>query len=448
MGNRNLSISHSKGSRYFLQQPSIIMTAIILHTGSAFTPPPSSLRLSFQPLSLVSLKTSGKNKRHTPSSLVRSKVDGIESRVHDEDDDDTEVTFTIVQDLLLSDTGTEAHALEVFSRYAAKGFYEGQKYVNSPESFYEVLKSLDIEATLDDAEIVFRYLNTAGDGRLTFNNDFYSSVSFNYLINNYFLFIIPSVFLIWLRCMFLFPIFENFILFIDSLSMESCLSWYMAAYDASTEVADSFQSLIIGRRSVDAFDETKVNDDVLRRAVQCAVAAPNRSCSEPWKFISLGPETISKIAALKEKLLSSTVIENESITDEALKNNNIAEAFYEDWTKIAPGWCVVTCARSTSDNVGDKYEINPLSSVDPEDFKSVSCAIQNFMLSMWSEGIGTKWTTGPLQKTKEFAKLCDVDTAKEMVVGIIWYGYATGGSKYADPRRRRLSVDDVLSQLP
>lgn len=398
MGNRNLSISHSKGSRYFLQQPSIIMTAIILHTGSAFTPPPSSLRLSFQPLSLVSLKTSGKNKRHTPSSLVRSKVDGIESRVHDEDDDDTEVTFTIVQDLLLSDTGTEAHALEVFSRYAAKGFYEGQKYVNSPESFYEVLKSLDIEATLDDAEIVFRYLNTAGDGRLTFNNDFHS--------------------------------------------------WYMAAYDASTEVADSFQSLIIGRRSVDAFDETKVNDDVLRRAVQCAVAAPNRSCSEPWKFISLGPETISKIAALKEKLLSSTVIENESITDEALKNNNIAEAFYEDWTKIAPGWCVVTCARSTSDNVGDKYEINPLSSVDPEDFKSVSCAIQNFMLSMWSEGIGTKWTTGPLQKTKEFAKLCDVDTAKEMVVGIIWYGYATGGSKYADPRRRRLSVDDVLSQLP
>jgi nitroreductase len=118
-----------------------------------------------------------------------------------------------------------------------------------------------------------------------------------------------------------------------------------------------------------------------------------------------------------------------------------------DWTKIAPGWCVVT-AKIRSNDDENSSDIALPSMVDQEDYKSVCCAIQNFMLSMWSEGIGTKWTTGPVQKTKEFADLCGADHDKVRVVGIIWYGYAAGGAKYADPRRRLLSVEDVLTTLP
>jgi hypothetical protein len=70
------------------------------------------------------------------------------------------------------------------------------------------------------------------------------------------------------------------------------------------------------------------------------------------------------------------------------------------------------------------------------------------MLSMWSENVGTKWTSGPVQKTQEFADLCGVDLTKERVVGCIWYGFATGGTKYADPKRRKKGVEDVLSSLP
>ena len=67
---------------------------------------------------------------------------------------------------------------------------------------------------------------------------------------------------------------------------------------------------------------------------------------------------------------------------------------------------------------------------------------------MWSEGVGTKWTSGPVQKTFEFAALCGVDTETERVVGCIWFGYSTGGAKYADPRRRKKTVADVLTHLP
>lgn len=240
----------------------------------------------------------------------------------------------------------------------------------------------------------------------------------------------------------------------------------MGAYDAASEVADSFQSLIVGRRSIDAFDTTKVDEEVVNRAVQCAIAAPNRSCTEPWRFICIGSKTVTKFAALKTQLSQNDTTQNQSFT----KNFNLYD---RDWTQVAPGWCVVTTKlRSSSslskdenenknDSVGadvidDDININNNNNnddilstkVDPEDYKSVCCAIQNFMLSMWSEGIGTKWAAGPVQKTQEFADLCGIDLNNECVVGIIWYGYASGGAKYADPRRRRLSVEDVLSHLP
>ena len=63
-------------------------------------------------------------------------------------------------------------------------------------------------------------------------------------------------------------------------------------------------------------------------------------------------------------------------------------------------------------------------------------------------GIGTKWTSGPVQKTQAFADLCGVDTSQERVVGCIWYGFAKEGLVNADPKRRQKGVDDVLTTLP
>jgi len=67
---------------------------------------------------------------------------------------------------------------------------------------------------------------------------------------------------------------------------------------------------------------------------------------------------------------------------------------------------------------------------------------------LWSDGIGSKWTSGPVQRTKEFAEICGVDTNIEKVVGVIWYGFAQGGLVSADPKRRKKGVDEVLSNLP
>lgn len=274
---------------------------------------------------------------------------------------------------------TEPHALEVFRRHASEGEYEGQKFISDSSALYHILQSLDIDATEEDASIVFRYLDSDGDGRLVFDDEF--------------------------------------------------LPWYLEAVGAASSVAASFQSLLIGRRTVEAFDETPVDDTVLERAVQCAIAAPNRSGSEPWRFVKVGPKTVEKLAAL-----------NAQRTQDDADEGKFTK--YTDWNSVAPGWCVVTT------KISDIEDSAAAAVVEQEDYKSVCCSIQNFMLSMWSDGIGTKWTTGPVQKTPEFAELCGIDGSKERVVGTIWYGYATGGTKYADPKRRKLEVDDVLGYLP
>ncbi|VEU36666.1 unnamed protein product [Pseudo-nitzschia multistriata] len=277
---------------------------------------------------------------------------------------------------------TRAHALEVFGRFASRE-HGGQKFVADDGALYHILRGLDIEASEEDAAIVFRYLDSDGDGRLEFEDEF--------------------------------------------------LPWYLEAVGAATGVSAGFRSLLVGRRTVEAFDETPVDDAVLERAVQCAIAAPNRSGSEPWRFRKVGRETVRKLAALHKA-----------------RDGSSESTGYTDWESVAPGWCVVTRTVSAAcgEKDGHETESGGLRSEAQQDFKSVCCSIQNFMLSMWSEGIGTKWTTGPLQTTTEFATICGIDTELEAVVGIIWYGYATGGTRYADPKRRKLGVGDVLGYLP
>jgi nitroreductase len=226
-----------------------------------------------------------------------------------------------------------------------------------------MMRVLEIEATDEEAEALFAYLDENADGEI---------------------------------------------------GVEEFLPWYTAAANSASDVARGFQSMLVGRRTVEQFDETPVNDDVLRRAIECAIAAPNRSCSEPWRFIKVGPETVQQFVELK-------ATKKNMETDEGTSS-------VFDWTRI-PGWCVVTSKLTPDDP-----------EVELEDFRSTSCAVQNFMLSMWSEGIGTKWTSGPVQKTKEFADICGIDTANERVVGCIWYGFTSLAK--ADPKRRKKGVSE------
>jgi len=234
-----------------------------------------------------------------------------------------------------------------------------------------MLLNLDIDATEEESAALFKYLDVDGSGCISFYEEF--------------------------------------------------LPWYDDVALTSQSSAESFQETILSRRTVHEFDDTPVDDGVIKRAIECAIAAPNRLLTEPWRFIQLGPKTISKVEELQK----------------ASKNVGDAnEGAFVKFTNI-PGWLVVTTKVSPGNALQEQ-----------EDMKSVCCAVQNLMLSLWSEGIGSKWTFGPVQRTDKFAEICGVDTKKEKVAGVIWYGFASGGLKNVDVKCRKLGVDDVLKYLP
>ena len=237
---------------------------------------------------------------------------------------------------------------------------------------YSMLQTLDIQATEEESEALFKYLDTDESGLVT---------------------------------------------------LDEFLPWYAEAVDAVQQMGMTFQQLVKSRRTVHRFDATEVDDGVLRRAIECAIAAPNRSGTEPWRFIKLGKQTIAKLVELRGNIEGSG-------------------GSFVSWTRV-PHWIVVTYPRKKP-NSGPDGNMQ-----QREDFKSVCCAVQNFMLSMWSEGIGTKWTDGPIQRTDEFAKLCGVDLEKEKVAGVIWYGFAKGGlSRGVQAKYRKKGVEEVLDILP
>lgn len=308
---------------------------------------------AFQPWTVLE-----RNRRHRFPSRIENK--------HRLKSTSSSSNGSVPSQLLTTAEQEHARAQRVFTSFDRDG-----SGTICAQELTEMLRVLEIQATEEEAQALFQYLDTDRDG---------------------------------------------------VIGIEEFLPWYNEAAQSANQVAASFQSLLIGRRTVDHFDETPVNDDVLRRAVECAIAAPNRSMSEPWRFIQLGPQTVQDLVQLKRKLHKNME------TDDG-------QSSIVDWTRI-PGWCVVTTKKSP-----DQPD------VELEDYRSTACAIQNFMLSMWSEGIGTKWTSGPVQKTVEFAELCGIDAAQEKVVGCIWFGFPTGGLVAADPKRRKNTVDDVLSRL-
>ena len=141
-------------------------------------------------------------------------------------------TPTLVQNgphLQMSTTASSAemaHAREVFSAFDA----DGSGTIGSQE-LGDMLSALDIDASDEETAALFRYLDADGTGGVSFEQ------------------------------------FEP---------------WYSEAADAAKQSAEVFQSIITSRRTVDSFDKTEVDQAVIRRAIECAIAAPVSTC---WHFV-------------------------------------------------------------------------------------------------------------------------------------------------------------------
>jgi len=186
------------------------------------------------------------------------------------------------------------------------------------------------------------------------------------------------------------------------------------------DIADSqgVDALIRSRRTISVFKPEMPPQEILLNALDAAIWAPNHRKTEPWRFTRLGPQTVRQIVELQYRLVA------------AKKGPDEAEKKRRQWS-VVPGWLLVTCLRAT-----DPLQME-------EDYAACCCAIQNLSLSLWDQGIGTKWSTGDVTRDPEFAQLAGFDSDIERVVGLIWYGYPA-----AVPQQSRRPLSEVLRELP
>jgi hypothetical protein len=65
------------------------------------------------------------------------------------------------------------------------------------------------------------------------------------------------------------------------------------------------------------------------------------------------------------------------------------------------------------------------------------------MLYLWLQGIGVKWTTGSVTRQQRFYELLGIESQKESVVGLFWYG-----APKAIPTQKRRPVEDIVAERP
>ncbi|WP_437205014.1 nitroreductase family protein [Planctomicrobium sp. SH664] len=172
------------------------------------------------------------------------------------------------------------------------------------------------------------------------------------------------------------------------------------------------------RRTINDFKPDVPPRELVLQAIEVARWAPNHKMTEPWRFHLLGPETAHTVVEL-----NTTLIAEKSGIEVAVKKR-------DRWAHV-PGWLAVSVLRAA----------DPVR--ETENYAAVSCAIQNLSLFLWSQGIGSKWSTGPVTRHPDFYRLLGIDPAQEQVAGLIWYGYPS-----FIPEMRRQSVSEITKEHP
>lgn len=161
---------------------------------------------------------------------------------------------------------------------------------------------------------------------------------------------------------------------------------------------NDIQALIQARRTIHDYTTEPLPQGALERALEAARFAPNHKLTNPWRFTIFGEQARQRIAQLGVQLKCP----------DRPAEDPLAQKVYNKFSKPA-----------------ELLLISQVLDPDPgranEDYAAIACAIQNMSLSLWAEGVGTKWSTGGITRHEEVLSLAQLP-ANERSVGFLWVG--------------------------
>ena len=156
------------------------------------------------------------------------------------------------------------------------------------------------------------------------------------------------------------------------------------------------------RRTIHVFSKKKVSKAIIERSIIAANQAPCHKMTFPWRFTSLG---MNKRELLCQLMYSLKFGDN---TIDEFNYKKIKDKF------LNPSHLLVATQLCTED------QIQKL-----EDYAACACAIQNLSLSLVSDGVGYKWSTGKITTNPNTYQIAEIDSTEEEIIGFIWIGYGT-----------------------
>ena len=182
--------------------------------------------------------------------------------------------------------------------------------------------------------------------------------------------------------------------------------------------SEFFQGILNSRLTIHDFKPKPVPKNILDEALKSFMATPNHFLTKPWRIYVLGSRAKEKVIDLN----TATVL--------AEKGEKAAQIKKTRWTTV-PCWVLVNCLLNH-----DKIRFQ-------EDYASCACGIQNMMLSLWSNGYGSKWTTGQVTRHRQFSRIIGFDFKTESVVGLLWCGLPN-----SVPREKKRDSSTNVTWLP
>lgn len=160
----------------------------------------------------------------------------------------------------------------------------------------------------------------------------------------------------------------------------------------------AFERVVQRRRSIYSYRDTPVSRELLERALDCAVQAPNHHRTRPWRFFVFEGEARSALAAAYEAAARRL-------------GRDVARAVQR--ALDAPVMIVVACVAETS---------NPRVEVKEEEF-AVAAAVQTLLLALAAEDVGSLLTTGVLAESEEVHRLVGLQPPEGRIVGVVNVGH-------------------------
>jgi len=167
---------------------------------------------------------------------------------------------------------------------------------------------------------------------------------------------------------------------------------------------------IFVRRTIHFFENKKVSENIIRDSIEAANQAPCHRFTFPWRFYSVSLKTRMQILDLAIEIKSYKKQVDENV------ENIIREKF------LNPSHLLIT-----------SQILNKDLTIQKEDYAACSCAIQNLCISLASDGVFTKWSTGAITKNPKTYEIIDINSQVEEIIGFIWIGYGKSLPKITRP---------------